>query len=343
MVRFFRWLLFPFSILYALVVRFRNWAYDSGLFKSTSFNLPVVVIGNLSVGGTGKSPMTEYVLQLMKPYLNVAILSRGYGRKTVGFRYVETDDTAKLVGDEPLQIKRKFPDSMVTVCEDRVWAIHNIQDEVDAVLLDDAYQHRKLKPRFSILLLDYESMQHPILPLPTGNFREPLSGSKRADVVVVTKCPDELPVPIKSMLSERLRKYSSAPIFYTKIHYQQLQRVDGSLLENKTGVDRIALVVTGIAKPQPLLDYLQPQFKEIIHLAYRDHHSFSPTDLQKISQTFAHIDTSEKIIITTEKDMQRLPPSFVEKHPLYFLPIEQVFLYDQAPAFDRIVKRAFAC
>src|SRR5690606_22290827 len=145
----FRWLLFPFSILYALVVRFRNWAYDSGLFKSTSFNLPVVVIGNLSVGGTGKSPMTEYVLQLMKPYLNVAILSRGYRRKTVGFRYVETDDLAKLVGDEPLPIQRKFPDSIVTVWDVPVWAIHNLLDEVDDVLLDDAYQLRKLKPRFS--------------------------------------------------------------------------------------------------------------------------------------------------------------------------------------------------
>lgn len=342
MVRFFRWLLFPFSILYAVVVRFRNWAYDSGLFTSTSFNLPVVVIGNLSVGGTGKSPMTEYVLQLMKPHLNVAVLSRGYGRKTAGFRYVETDDTAKLVGDEPLQIKRKFPDSVVTVCEDRVWAIHNIQDEVDAVLLDDAYQHRRLNPNFSILLLDYESMQHPILPLPTGNFREPLSGCKRADVIVITKCPDEIPVPIKSVLSERLRKYTSAPIYYSKIHYQQLQQVDGSLLEN-TRVDRVALVVTGIAKPQPLLDYLQPQFKEIIHLAYPDHHSFSSKDLQKISQTFTHINTSEKIIITTEKDIQRLPFSFVENHPLYFIRIEQAFLYDQAPTFDRMMKRAFNC
>lgn len=343
MVQFFRWLFFPFSILYTLVVRFRNWAYDNRLFKSTSFDLPVVIIGNLSVGGTGKSPMTEYVLRLMKPYLNVSVLSRGYGRKTKGFRYVATHDTAKLVGDEPLQMKRKFPDSMVTVCEDRVWAIQKIQSQVDAVLLDDAYQHRRLKPQFSILLLDYESMQHPILLLPSGNFREPLAGSKRADVVVITKCPDEVPVPIKSALSERLRKYTSAPIFYTKIGYQPLQQVDGSLLENKSRVDHIALVVTGIAKPQPLLDYLQPQFKEIIHLAYRDHHSFSLTDLQKISRTFAHIDTSEKIIITTEKDMQRLPPSFIEKHPLYFLPIEQVFLYDQAPAFDRIVKRAFAC
>ncbi len=342
MVRFIRWLLFPFSILYAAVVLLRNWAYDNQLCNSTSFHFPVIIIGNLSVGGTGKSPMTEYVLRLIKPHLNVAVLSRGYGRKTKGFRYVEVHDSARLVGDEPLQIKRKFPDALVTVCEDRVYGIQQIQDQIDAVLLDDAYQHRKLRPSFSILLLDYESLQHPIIPLPTGNFRELLHGCKRANVIVITKCPQEIPAQVKFSIESRLRKHTQVSLFYTKIAYQKLQTTNGLVLDSTQLNDTVAVVITGIAKPQPLLSHLGPQFKRIIHLSFRDHHNFSKDDLDNISQTFQHIGTSQKVIITTEKDMQRLPSSFIAQHPLYFLPIEQEFLFNQANTFDAIVKRAFS-
>ncbi|MBD1421088.1 tetraacyldisaccharide 4'-kinase [Sphingobacterium chuzhouense] len=342
MVRFIRWLLFPFSILYAAVVLLRNWAYDNQLCNSTSFHFPVIIIGNLSVGGTGKSPMTEYVLRLIKPHLNVAVLSRGYGRKTKGFRYVEVRDSARLVGDEPLQIKRKFPDALVTVCEDRVYGIQQIQDQIDAVLLDDAYQHRKLRPSFSILLLDYESLQHPIIPLPTGNFRELLHGCKRANVIVITKCPQEIPAQVKFSIESRLRKHTQVSLFYTKIAYQKLQTTNGLVLDSTQLNDTVAVVITGIAKPQPLLSHLGPQFKRIIHLSFRDHHNFSKDDLDNISQTFQHIGTSQKVIITTEKDMQRLPSSFIAQHPLYFLPIEQEFLFNQANTFDAIVKRAFS-
>lgn len=343
MVRLLRWLLFPFSVLYAAVVLLRNWAYDNQLCKSTSFHFPIVVIGNLSVGGTGKSPMTEYLLRLIKPHLNVAVLSRGYGRKTSGFRYVDVHDSAKLVGDEPLQIKRKFPDATVAVCEDRVHGIQQMQDQIDAVLLDDAYQHRKLRPSFSILLLDYESLQHPINPLPTGNFRELLYGCKRAHVIVITKCPQEIPAQVKFSIESRLRKHTLVPLFYTKIAYQKLQTINGLLLDDTQLSNTVAVVVTGIAKPQLLLSHLKPQLKEIIHLSYRDHHNFSPDDLDKISQTFQHIDTPQKIIITTEKDMQRLPLAFITQYPLYFLPIEQDFLFSQANTFDTLVKRAFSC
>ncbi|RZF60308.1 tetraacyldisaccharide 4'-kinase [Sphingobacterium corticibacterium] len=342
MVKFVRWLLFPFSILYAAIVLLRNWAYDNQLYNSTSFHFPVIIIGNLSVGGTGKSPMTEYVLRLIKPHLNIAVLSRGYGRRTKGFRYVNIDDSAELTGDEPLQIKRKFPDATVIVCENRVRGIEQVQGQVDAVLLDDAYQHRKLRPSFSILLLDYESLQHPILPLPTGNFREMLPACKRADTIVITKCPDTVPAQMKFSIESRFRKYTSVPLFYTKIGYQKLQMKNGLLLDDTQLGDTVALVVTGIAKPQPLVSYLKPKFKEIIHLSFRDHHQFSPDDLDKISQTFQHIDSLQKVMITTEKDLQRLPSSFVDQHPLYFLPIDQVFLFGDAHMFDAIVKRAFS-
>lgn len=342
MIRFIRWLLFPFTVLYAAVVLLRNWAYDNQLYNSTSFHFPVIVIGNLSVGGTGKSPMTEYVLRLIQPHLNVAVLSRGYGRKTKGFRYVDVHDSAKLVGDEPLQIKRKFPDATVAVCEDRVYGIQQIQDQIDAVILDDAYQHRKLRPSFSILLLDYESLQHLIIPLPTGNFRELLQGCKRANVIVITKCPQEISAQVKFSIESRLRKYTPVSLFYTKIAYQKLQKINGLLLDDTQLHDTAAVVVTGIAKPQPLLSHLKPRLKKIIHLSYRDHHNFSPDDLHKISQTFQNIDIPQKIIITTEKDLQRLPSSFIGQYPVYFLPIEQEFLFNQANLFDNIVKRAFS-
>ena len=341
MIRFIRYLLFPFSLLYALIVLVRNWAYDQGLLKSQSFPFPVVVIGNLSVGGTGKSPMTEYILRLMQGQQRIAMLSRGYGRKTKGFREVKLNDKPTYVGDEPLQIKRKFKETLVVVCEDRVRGISHILDQTEAVLLDDAYQHRKLRPSFSILLFDYASLQQTILPLPTGNFRESLQGCKRADLIVISKCPTEIPEQVKFSIESRIRRFSRVPLFYTQIAYQQLQTATGTVLENHQLSDTTALVLTGIAKPQPLLDYLNPFLQEIIHLEYPDHHQFSTADLQKISQHFKKIPASDKIIITTEKDLQRLPDGFLREYPVYFLPIEQRFLFDQANSFDTIVKRAF--
>jgi len=340
-MKFIRWLLFPFSILYAAIVLLRNWAYDNQLYKSTSFHFPVVVIGNLAVGGTGKSPMTEYVLRLIKPYLKVTVLSRGYGRKTKGFRYVGVKDHATLVGDEPLQIKRKFPDTDVVVCENRVKGIQQIQDQTDAVLLDDAYQHRRLQPSFSILLFDYASLTGPIIPLPTGNFREQLNGSKRADIIVVTKCPMDIPSTLKFSIESRIRKHTQAAIFYTKVSYQRLQTINGLLYEESILSDTAAILLTGIAKPEPLFAYLKPQLKDLNHLSYPDHHNFSQEDLNKISRSFQHLVAKHKIIITTEKDIQRLPTAFIEQYPVYYIPIEQTFLFRQAAAFDTMVKRAF--
>lgn len=341
MIRLIRYLLFPFSILYTGIVLFRNWAYDKQLIKSTFFPFPVIVIGNLAVGGTGKSPMTEYVLRLMKSELRVAVLSRGYGRRTTGFRYVEIQDTAETVGDEPLQIKRKFPDTIVTVCEDRVSGIQQIEQDVHAVLLDDAYQHRKLRPSFSILLFDYESLQRPVISLPTGNFRELLPASKRANLIVVTKCPAEISVSEKLKLEARLHKYTQVPIFYTKIVYQALQTVEGEFMHRMPLYEVSALVITGIARPEPLLAYLKPKLKNVVHLAYRDHHQFSLEDLNKIKHHFQTINCSKKIIITTEKDIQRLPLSFIKKYPVYIIPIQQEFLFNEGAIFDSIVKRAF--
>ena len=342
MIKIIRWVLFPFTILYTAAVLFRNWAYDHQLYKSTSFHFPVIVIGNLSVGGTGKSPMTEYILRLIQDIPNVAVLSRGYGRKSKGFRSVDIHDSTELVGDEPLQIKRKFPERKVFVCEDRVYAIRKIQDQINAVILDDAYQHRRLRPSFSILLLDYASLLLPIIPLPTGNFRELLHASHRADVIIVTKCPQEISPSIKFKIESTLKKHSEASIFFSKITYKELQNSDHIAYDKDLMLETSAVVLTGIAKPEPFVDFLQPKFKDLIHLSYSDHHHFSDRDLRKISRSWEDIDNPHKIIITTEKDIQRLPVSFLSSYPIYFIPIEQAFLFNQAGQFSTMIKRAFS-
>ena len=342
MFKHLRWLLFPFSLLYSLVVGMRNWAYDNQFYKRTSFSFPVVVIGNIAVGGTGKSPMTEYVLRLLQSEMNVAVLSRGYGRKTKGFREVSVQDTAALVGDEPLQIKRKFPANRVFVCENRVQGIQQFADQVDAVLLDDAYQHRSLQGSFYILLIDYASLQEPIISLPAGNFREGLSGAKRADCIVITKCPKVMPDATKFKIESKLKAHSAAPIFYAEIAYQPLQhKSEPAISLDFTAKDAAALLLTGIAKPEPLLAYLRPLFKEIKHMAFADHHAFTKEELQKVGQRFAQIDAEKKIIVTTEKDLQRLPDWFMQQYPIYTVPIEPAFLFDQTAIFNNLVKGAF--
>ncbi|HLS96644.1 MAG TPA: tetraacyldisaccharide 4'-kinase [Sphingobacterium sp.] len=341
MIHVVRWLLLPVSLLYAAVVWLRNRMYDLQILKSTSFDLPVVVIGNLAVGGTGKSPITEYVLRTLKQRRNIAVVSRGYGRKTKGFRIVKTTDQSVSVGDEPLQIKRKFPETEVIVCEDRVLAIKQLRDTVDGVLLDDAFQHRALKPSFVILLFDYASLLQPILPLPTGNFRDTLVESRRSDVIVVTKCPDHVDPSVKSVIASRLSRYSHSPIFYAKTAYGHLKNAQGAHFDDKLLADTHVLLVTGIANPKPMASYLTQRVKNVKHLRYNDHHHFTQREFTEISNTFRKIGHEQKIIVTTEKDFQRIPSSFLDRHPVYFLPIEQAILFGEAPQLNTEIEKAF--
>ncbi|MFD1769285.1 tetraacyldisaccharide 4'-kinase [Sphingobacterium suaedae] len=341
MITFVRWLLFPFTLLYASIVWFRNRLFDVGWIKSTSFDIPVVIIGNLAVGGTGKSPMTEYILRILNNAVSVAVLSRGYGRKTKGFRWVKVSNNATEVGDEPLQIKRKFPDTPVAVCEDRVFAVKQLEKNHHAVLLDDAFQHRALRPSYSILLFDYQSLLGPIIPLPTGNFRDLLKESRRADIIVVTKCPNNIDPTSLLHIKTRLEKHTAATIFYANITYMPIRNGAGEIISADQLSKMDVLAVTGIANPSPMLRFLEPKVRQLKHISFPDHHSFSTADLQRIDQTFVQIDSEHKMIVTTEKDYQRLPESFLKKLPIYILPIEQRVLFGQSEQFEQLIKQAF--
>lgn len=223
MLTFVRYLLFPFTMLYAYIIYLRNKLYDIGILKSQKHkDIYTIVIGNLAIGGTGKSPTLEYLVRFLKNSFTLATLSRGYGRKTKGFLYVHTNSTAQEVGDEPLQFKKKFPQITVAVCEDRNKGIKLLKKDSEVILLDDAFQHRKLSPDFSILLFEYNSLLGPILPLPTGNFRDVMSQTKRAQLILVTKSPKENSKSERKVIEHKIRKYSQAPIYFSKIKYGKL-------------------------------------------------------------------------------------------------------------------------
>jgi len=337
MMRLVRWLLLPVSPVYAALAWLRNRLYDHDVLKSRSFRIPVIVVGNLAVGGTGKSPMTEYLLQMVGTSRRVAVLSRGYGRKTRGFRYVNAFSSAEEVGDEPLQIKRKFPESTVVVCGDRCRAIEQIQDTHDAVLLDDAFQHRKLRPSFAVLLFDFRSLRRAMLPLPAGNFRDGMRESHRADVIVVTKCPPDVDPETRFAIQAKLRQYSQAPVFFSEISYRNLVGPTGQIRDLETLKERDVLLITGIANPAPLLSFLASKARSIRHLRYPDHHAFSGTDLARIRHASA-----DKLILTTEKDFQRLPEELKRGFSVFYVPIGQHFLFGQAAEFEGMVSRAFS-
>ena len=336
-----RWLLLPFSLLYAGITWLRNRLYDQGVLKSRSFDLPVVIIGNLAVGGTGKSPMTEHILRIVKDSLQVAVLSRGYGRRTKGFRYVETSSLADEVGDEPLQIKRKFANTTVAVCENRCYGVDKLKSQHQAILLDDAYQHRQLTPSFAILLFDYASMLKPMLSLPTGNFRDSLIESKRAQLIVITKCPEMIPDETKSAIKARLAKYSEARLFFSRISYQSMVNAQGTTVTNEELSDKAILLLTGIANPKPLNDFIQPLAAKVYPLVYSDHHPFTSNDIKYIQEKFDAISHSNKIILTTEKDYQRLPTDISKKYPIFYIPIQQEILFNEGEIFAQHIKKAF--
>lgn len=329
-----RLLLFPFSIIYDLITRIRNHLYNIGHKSSFSFDVPVISVGNLNVGGSGKTPMTEYIIRLLSVNHKLATLSRGYGRRTKGFRIANRDDTAKTIGDEPFQMFRKFnANVIVTVGEDRAFAIPNILqefDDVDAVLLDDAFQHRAVKPSLSILVTDYNAPFTRDYLLPAGNLREARKGAARADLIVVTKCPAK--IETETYTSEIQHYAGNKPVFFTTLRYGELLPFGN--LASPTGK---IILVTGIANPGPLIDYLALRFETIEHFRYGDHHSFSDADLNDIH--FEAQQRSDASILTTEKDMVRLRSmTGVSSHPWFYIPVEVEFIRNGSE-FDALVAR----
>ena len=340
-MNYLRWLLFPFSLLYGLVVVIRNWCYNAGIYKSREFDLPVIAVGNLDVGGAGKSPMTEYLIRLLKGNYKLATLSRGYGRKTKGFLLAPARPTANEIGDEPAQFKNKFKNITVAVAEKRVEGIEQLQDNHDLIILDDAYQHRAVKPGFSILLFDYNRLAEPRMLLPAGNLREPYSGRKRANVIVVSKCPIGLDNHEQDAIKQRIHPFAQQYLFFTSISYLPLQDLSGTLADTVIDDDTTVFLLTGIANAGPLLAHLNKQTSRIVHHKYPDHHQFSLKNISKLADDFRACTSQKKLIITTEKDAQRLGEQellqVVTKLPVLVLPIGIEFLNSQQQQFDNLV------
>ncbi len=336
-----RWLLFPFALLYGLVVAIRNWCYDGGILKSRKFKTAVISVGNLDVGGAGKSPMTEYLVRLLKDHHKLATLSRGYGRKTKGFLTVTSDSTAEEVGDEPMQFKHKFPDITVVVCEKRVDAIKELTHRFNLVIMDDAYQHRAVKPGLSILLFDYSRINEPHLLLPAGNLREPFSGRWRADIVVISKCPEQLGAAEQQAIINNMEPLPYQSLFFTSIVYMPLMDLSGNKSDIVLDKDTTVFLLTGIANAKPLVQHIKKYTSKLVHHNYPDHHRFSLKNISKLADEFAACNAQKKVIITTEKDAQRLLEHellpLVQSLPVLVIPIGVQFLNNEAQQFDQLV------
>ena len=327
----FRKLLFPFSVVYDAVTQLRNIAFDQSWKEQISFDIPIICVGNLSVGGTGKTPQIEYLIRLLEPQFRVVTLSRGYKRKTTGFYLADKTSRMEDIGDEPYQYFTKFKDIYVAVDTDRVNGVRQIMKKLpqtEVVLLDDAYQHRHIKAGFTILLTKYNDLYMDDLLLPAGNLRESKKGASRADVIIVTKCPPNLSSDAQEKIANKLSILKHQQLFFTSISYDKYIYNGIEPIELQE-IDREAFIaVAGIAKPHYFYDHLKISRTKTI--TFPDHHHFSETDIQKII-----LKANGKKIITTEKDFMRLKGKI---HPdqLYYLPIETTFINDHS-LFDNTI------
>lgn len=336
-----RILLAPFAAVYGLVVILRNALFDWEFLPSRKFDVPVISIGNITVGGTGKTPFSEYIIRLLKDDFHIGFLSRGYKRKTKGFQLADEKSTPSTIGDEPYQVKTKFPDIMVAVDAKRTRGILKMQKEAfnrpDIIILDDAYQHRYVSPDINILLIDYNRMITEDHLLPVGNLREPVSSTVRADIVVLTKCPMNLQSIEFRIIRKNLKLYPYQTLYFTTLAYDAPKPVfqgDSCNLTSDTSV----LTLTGIAAPKPFEDYVHTLVDEVVSLNYADHHTFKKSDMVEIQKTFEVISNPKKIILTTEKDAVRLKNSnfFPEslKGYVFYIPLKIKFLKEEGSEFN---------
>lgn len=332
MVKIIRYVLFPLALVYGLIVSFRNFLFNQNVLKSSEFDVKTILVGNLSAGGTGKTPHVEYLVRLLQPKYKLGTLSRGYGRKTHGFITADSTSSAKEIGDEPMQFKQKFNQLMVNVDSKRVNGIMEIMGSEfppDVILMDDAYQHRSIKAGFSILLTDFNSPFHKDFMLPTGNLREFPIGKKRADVIVVTKCPENLSDREQNGFIEKLKPLAHQSVFFSKIQYGTIKSIWGQKSKDVSNNTSL-LLVTGIANPSPLSNFLTKKYSLERHLNYPDHHTFTDKNIQDIISAFGEISAEQKIIITTEKDAMRLRShEKLKELPIYYLEIEIDFISDK--------------
>ncbi len=332
-------LLYPFAAMYNLGTKVRNYLYDIGQRPSFQFETPIISVGNLNVGGSGKTPMVEYLIHLLKDKYAVATLSRGYKRATKGYRLAHETDTASLIGDEPMQLLKKFgSDIKVVVSEDRVHAIPNIlkaSPQTDVIILDDALQHRSVRPMLSILVTEFSRPFYRDFLMPLGRLRESRRGSRRADIIVVTKCKSGLSEAERKEMMESIQDYSGQkPVFFATIEYGEPLPIG-----NQKILVRNIILVSGIAKTNPLTNYCNDHFRVLKHFNYPDHHRYTTRDLEEIEK-FCAQQRDAYSIITTEKDMVKLiEPGlkpYVDRLPWFYIPIRQEFLEDGLK-FDSLI------
>lgn len=341
-LRSFRILLLPVALLYGLVITIRNWLFDIKIIKSATFSFPLICVGNLSVGGTGKSPMVEYLIEALQNDYQVAILSRGYKRKTKGYALANEATTALEIGDEPMQFHTKFPEVAVAVGEERLVAIPQLLHDkpgTDVIILDDAFQHRYIKAGLNILLTDCSNLFYNDWFLPSGDLRDQRRSYKRAQIIVVTKCPPNMTIEEKEKITKRISITPAQRLFFTSLHYKKPYHIltkQTVPLTQKWSV----LLVCGIANPKPLKKYIADYTATYDELLYNDHHIFTIDDLKKIRQHFERLEGNYKMIITTEKDAVRLQKfdEELKQLPLCVLPIKPQFLFNGEEPFISLVR-----
>ena len=342
----------PLSWLYGLGIGFRNMLFDMNILKSRPFSVPVISVGNITVGGTGKTPHVEYLVRLLKDLLRVAVLSRGYKRKSSGFVIADNKSTVRDIGDEPYQMKMKFPDITVAVDKKRVRGIERLTSGengglADVILLDDAFQHRYVKPGINIMLVDYHRLIIYDQLLPAGRLREPVKSKDRADIVIITKCPRDLKPMEFRVITKAMNLYPYQQLFFSTHEFEPLRPAFPRIQKNKETQelsDRLAgknvLLLTGIASPEQMLNDLKPLAQQVTPLAFSDHHDFSPKDIECINDTFKDL-PAPKIIITTEKDETRLLQaeglSDEVKKSLFVLPVRIKFMLNQEETFNQSI------
>lgn len=339
----FRILLLPFSILYWIAIAIRNFLYDKGILKSSRFGLPLICVGNLSVGGTGKSPMVEYLIRLLKDDFKIATLSRGYKRKTRGYALADVNSNALEIGDEPMQFHLKFPDVPVAVGEERIVAVPQLlhdRPETQLIILDDAFQHRAIHAGLNILLTEQTNLFTRDFYLPTGDLRDLKSSYRRAQIIVVTKCKPELSLEEKKKIETEIAPLPDQSVFFASMEYGRLYHILDNRHYELTDQTE-ALLVSGIANPRPLKQMLEAQCRSYQMMAYSDHHIFTIDDLRDIRKKFESMTAEHKIILTTEKDAVRLIKfrSEMADLPLYVVPVRHHFLFDEKDKFEKRVRR----
>ncbi|MGE5383056.1 MAG: tetraacyldisaccharide 4'-kinase [Omnitrophica WOR_2 bacterium] len=344
-MEFLRLFLLPVALLYGLITWVRNKLFDWKLLPSVTYSLPVISVGNLSAGGTGKTPHVEYLLRLFGKSMQLATLSRGYGRRTTGFRIATSTDTAATIGDEPLQFHSKFPEITVATDESRRHGIDELlrkHPDTELIILDDAFQHRYVKPGFSILLTDYHTLYSEDYLLPYGTLRESRSGARRANLIVVTKTPNVLSVYERQSITAGIRPRKGQKVLFSYLKYGEIKSLwDTGLTINQNARYSVIMLIAGIANSYPLEYELRSQCNELIVIRFKDHHKYTTADFEEIKQKYSDIYTQNKLLITTEKDaMRMLNPDIREKAlglPFFYIPIEIELHNGDKQIFDETI------